>query len=381
MAKIRNLVFVVVSVILLLLPVCHLVITRMPDGAKQSAKSELEGRAYAKFPSVTQSSVLSGQFQGGIERYLSDGIPYREEVLLANASLQRKIIELANVPFSLEAYPTFFGSQVVAIPQYEAVFEIPGVAYPNRAKALRRCAIMINRAARRYPGIRWCVGLADRSRTLAVSPVRNLRSNPADSEFYTKAFYQNLSDDVVSINLFYNDLSKFVNEYYKTDHHWRIEGGVEAYKKICAALGIEPVEYEFKNVYPGPSYGANARMGLIDVYADSINDVVYARSPIEVKVNGNSKEPRILDKSYTPGFAGYEKGGKFTSTYSDYFHANYNLIQITNPLAARDASLLIIGDSFTNCIERLFAEEYREVYVVDPRYINRGEFKGWNAGA
>lgn len=59
---------------------------------------------------------------------------------------------------------------------------------------------------------------------------------------------------------------------------------------------------------------------------------------------------------------------QFTNRYSEFFHADQGLIEITTDDAASNRVLLIVGDSYSNSIERLFAAEYRTVYVVDPRH-------------
>ncbi len=62
-----------------------------------------------------------------------------------------------------------------------------------------------------------------------------------------------------------------------------------------------------------------------------------------------------------------ELNRRFQNVYAEWFHSDHGLIEIENESAETDKTLLIIGESFTNNVERLFAESYRKVYVVDPR--------------
>ncbi|MBR0404365.1 MAG: hypothetical protein IJI68_04050 [Eggerthellaceae bacterium] len=52
--------------------------------------------------------------------------------------------------------------------------------------------------------------------------------------------------------------------------------------------------------------------------------------------------------------------------YASYFHGDEGLLEIQAD--SGKGSLLIVGDSYTNCIDYLFANQYRHVYVIDPRY-------------
>jgi hypothetical protein len=64
----------------------------------------------------------------------------------------------------------------------------------------------------------------------------------------------------------------------------------------------------------------------------------------------------------------YNKTRLLENVYASYFHNDFAVIEITNEQAPSEETLLIIGDSFTNSFERLFAEHYHTVYVIDPRY-------------
>lgn len=86
---------------------------------------------------------------------------------------------------------------------------------------------------------------------------------------------------------------------------------------------------------------------------------------MRVKINGKEQDAAKLDANIKSP-AGYSKSSRYANAYAEIFHTDYGIIEIRNE-EAPDGTLLIIGDSYTNNCERLFAENYRTVYVIDPR--------------
>lgn len=90
----------------------------------QRHRSNLEGRVYERRPQVSVAALADGSFQDSFERYVADGVPWRDVVVLANAAVQRSGISLASGLFGYPAYPTFFGSDYVYVPECDAVLPI-----------------------------------------------------------------------------------------------------------------------------------------------------------------------------------------------------------------------------------------------------------------
>lgn len=58
----------------------------------------------------------------------------------------------------------------------------------------------------------------------------------------------------------------------------------------------------------------------------------------------------------------------FTSRYAECFHTDYGLITLENEESDSRQDLLIVADSYSNCMERFLAVHYRTTYVLDPRH-------------
>ena len=371
MSKVRNIIFVAIIAVCLFSVIGYKVaVAATPLTAPQ--RSTLEGREYQGFPKVSTEAISDGDFQDDFEQYIADLIPRRDTVLLANAALQRKTIELANVPFGYAAYPTFFGSKYVYIPEGQLVYEKPELVSKTAEESLDEKAQKYSRIIDNNADVNWVFYLVDRGATSAANPAHALSANVEDYDYLRTEFLDKLPESCVVVDGAYYDSSEFQNDYFHTDHHWRIQGGMKAYEKISEALGNDSIEFgTVGEVYSGPFWGANARSGLAPVGSgDAVFDVEYDKSEIGVKINGKKHDADSLDAGYSDGFEGYEKEETFTNVYSHYFHGDYGMIEIENTQNKNGKLLLVVADSFSNCIERFFAEGYQYVCVLDPRHFN-----------
>ena len=140
--------------------------------------------------------------------------------------------------------------------------------------------------------------------------------------------------------------------------------------RILSAMSptAHPVVPESIVSYDAPFYGSFSRLGLCKTRRpDAVQDIQYPEANLRVVVDG--QEASIEDLRHRALYDAREwSADPFTLRYEEYFHWNKGLIEIVNDDAESDRILLIVGDSYTNPLERLFAENYRTVYCIDPRY-------------
>ena len=350
-----------------------LVASLLPETVAAPKKSALEGRDYAQFPEMTVKTIAKGSFQSGFESYVADHVPLRNELLLANARVQRDTIRVANLAFGFDAYPTFFGSGYLYCRDYDALVDKPIKRSKNSVEHLEKVASRYSALVERHPDIRWVYYLADRSSTSLASPAHGLVSDAADYAYFREHFLDNLTDKCTVVDGGYVDPDEFFEDHFSTDHHWQIQGAVKAYERISAVFGNTPLDVKgYERVFAGPFWGSYARSGL---YADGdgsyVDDVVYNRSPLKVVVGGKEESESFLDEGFAAdGGASFTLSDPFASAYAQWFHHPEKTIVITND-DVEDGALLIMGDSYTDNLERLFAENYHVVYKVEPR-----NFKG-----
>ena len=337
----------------------------MPD------RSYLEGRAYSPVPTVSAKSVLTGEFQDETEAYMSDHVVLRDSIMLTNAALQRNIIIAANTSFSYKAFPTHFNSDYVVLPEEGIICGGPKKVKTSTDAEMKHAAESWNTLFSSFPNIHWVFYMADRAETATVLSSHDYSSQVKDYDYLNNSLIGHLISEVDVIDGRCKNVEDYKKHYYKTDHHWQIDGAINAYNSIIPVLGFSPASFSDPiEVDTDSFYGASVRSGLCQLdFWDTIRDVYFDMSGLHVKVNGEPIEATTLNKGALDFNVRYEKRHVFENMYASWFHIDYGLIEIENP-SVKQGTLLIIGDSFTNAMERFFTKHYRTVYVLDPRHYD-----------
>ena len=67
----------------------------------------------------------------------------------------------------------------------------------------------------------------------------------------------------------------------------------------------------------------------------------------------------------------YEERLEELDKYTVYLDGNHSLVRVQNPEATGKGKLLVIRDSYANCLGTFLAESYEEVVLVDLRYYKK----------
>ncbi len=150
--------------------------------------------------------------------------------------------------------------------------------------------------------------------------------------------------------------------YYRTDHHWTTDGAYVAFKALAKEwkLDMKKVKLEFHTVSADFEGTLSSKAGL-HTYKD------------EVKIC-------IPEKSESTYFVSYESQGKKTATlferdklnqknhYEVFLGGNYDKV-IISTVADTDNTLLLVKDSYANCLIPMLTPYFSRIVVVDPRYL------------
>ena len=339
-------------------------------------KSDLEQRILGQMPDFHLKDFLSGNFQDYFEAYISDSFPNRNRAIMTNALIQRKTIEIANCIFGFDSYPTYFDSYITYSPKFGILFPTPSKRGTGKYSEsnIDLCSDFFHAIAAAGKDVSWYYLLPDRATITDCSPVMDLVTNPADREYCAEMLKRILPKECKLIDLSYSDTSEYGKYFFKTDHHYQIQGAIDAYNAICQEIGIAPVDFgEIYTAYDGEFYGSSARSGKIDEIADVVQDVRYQSSNLSVTVDGKTKPMKDIDKSFSNDSDSYSKSTRYENVYAAWFHHDYGLIVYENPEAPAEDALLLIGDSFDNSLAKFFAENYRYVYELDHRHYQDGK--------
>ena len=159
-----------------------------------------------------------------------------------------------------------------------------------------------------------------------------------------------------------------IQDYYRTDTHWRQERLLPAAQTLCWALGVSSPRQEDYTVTPveKPFYGVYYGQAALPMQPDTM----YLM------------ESALLDDCRVYDY----ETGRTTSVYDMtkldskdlydvYLSGAKSLLTIENPHAATSRELIVFRDSFGSSMVPLLVNDYAKVTLVDLRYI-RSDYLG-----
>ena len=151
------------------------------------------------------------------------------------------------------------------------------------------------------------------------------------------------------------------NLYYHLDHHWNYEGAYVGYQSLCEALHLTLQSGErlapacVTKDFRGSLY---SKVLLESMTAD---EIWAPTEPEKIQVNYIDKK-ETLNTYYNQSFL--EQKDK----YCYFGSGNQALMVIENPKAEKDEEIIIVKDSFANCLIPFLIAHYKKIHVIDPRY-------------
>lgn len=204
-----------------------------------------------------------------------------------------------------------------------------------------------------------------------------------DKEYYLKANGSNVSEtdfgnlenevkSKLAKNMKYFSISDtlVLDNFYKTDMHWKQEDLGKTVEKIEKELGIKTKKVSYEEQTLGEFYGTYYKdaSNLENIkLAENVkpDELIYlSNKELEnCKVyNGETEEE---EKIYN-----LDRVNETKNKYDLYLSGATALTTITNEDAKTDKKLILFRDSFGSSIAPLLAKDYKEIILVDIRYIN-----------
>lgn len=198
----------------------------------------------------------------------------------------------------------------------------------------------------------------------------------ADSSELLDEFERGLSSRI-SYASFKYDLAGFRKFFFKTDHHWAMQGAYQAYKEIVDLIkkkrpeiseSVEPsdagkvVSADFRGTFSKVAYFMGQK--------DEILDYAFELPPYQILFNGHISLPRNDRELLLSGDKVHDdEQDALANIYGKYFGQDYGYIRYSTGREGR--KLLIFSSSFSNCMEHLFVRHYDEVHVIDLRHFQK----------
>ena len=339
------------NMVFLCLTVCFCFIIGMGSLVNFIAKdrdfSESENRVLASFPKLTLSSIADGTFMKNFETYMSDQFVLRDRMI----SLKSYFDRLSGLR---EENGVYIGDDGFLI-------EKPSKYTAKKAKAMAKS---INSFIKKYPEL---------NKMIAISPNASYiysEKLPLGIELHSQqSELKGIKNRLEGENYTFLNVGKALEKakeksdvFYRTDHHWTTRGAYAVFKSIADKWNLDrsQVKYKFLTV-SGDFEGTLASKTGIHDRKDKIEICLPENSEGSYLVSYESQ-----DKRTTSLFEPSKLQQK--NKYEVFLGGNYDKVVIDTVSQSR-ATLLIIKDSYANCLIPMLTPYFAKIIVADPRYM------------
>lgn len=152
-----------------------------------------------------------------------------------------------------------------------------------------------------------------------------------------------------------------LEDYYRTDSHWRQENLTPVAQALAAAMGVslpdgaDDALHALEGDFCGSFWGKTGESLTPDTLAFLTNDVL----------------DRCTVYDYETGAAAgiYDFDAAADAPYDLFLSGSKSLLRIDDPAAETDRTLIVFRDSFGSSLVPLLTPAYAAIYVVDIRYL------------
>ena len=300
--------------------------------------SEAERRPLKQFPSITAQDVFSGRFMTEFEDYTLDQFPLRDGFRSLKALYSRYAllqqdnngIYMAEGHIAETGYPLDEASVEHALKQFGILQEL-----------------YLQDAANVYAAV-----IPDKGYYLAEESGH--LSMDYDTLF---AMVEDGMPWAAHIDLT-DTLS--LDNYYRTDTHWRQEALLPVAGKLAAAMNISMAQDYTVTALPRPFLGVYYGQAALPVKSETL----YI---LENDILENCRVYDFVTDSYTPVYNLDKLHG--TDPYDVFLSGAQSLLRLENPNAATDKELILFRDSYASSLVPLLVQDYAAVTLIDIRYI------------
>ncbi len=309
-----------------------------------TAYSESERRPLAEKPAFDMESVVSGEFMTGFEEYTVDQFPARDTFRRAKA-----------------LFATYIFGKKDNNGLFVADGHISKIEYPVKPE-------MVDYAEERFDYI-YENYMKDKDVNIYLSIIPDKNYFLAKENGYPAIDYDGFISDFRDRMDYmeYIDVLPMlsIDDYYKTDSHWRQENIQDIAEFIAESMGADAkTEYAINTLdklFEGVYLGQSALPFEADVIKYLTNDILDD-CKVSYFDSGKAEQGDMYNKEKAYGKDPYEM---FLSGISP-------LIEIENPNAKTSKELIVLRDSYASSLVPLLTPGYSKITVVDIRYIQSG---------
>lgn len=312
--------------------------------------SAQEKKVLSSFPEITAEKVVNGDFQKGLDTYLSDYVPGRN--FFVGLSADYELVTGRNGNKGI-----YLGSD--------------GYLFPKPTKDTE----LITTNAGYIKEFAETSDIPVYMTLIPSSGYVNQNKLPLNHEEYIDdklidKFSNALGKDVnfIDVRSVFKEKAESEQLYYKTDHHWTSAGAYECYKLLGDRLGYKPVtEENFEKETVDGFYGTSySKAALWWITPDKL-ELWKNKNQSEKSVSVTISDSDVTKENDSYFFREYfNKDDK----YPVFLDGNHSLVRIRNT-DAKGGKLIIVKDSYAHAIAPFLSQNYSEIIMADLRYYKK----------
>jgi len=289
--------------------------------------STFERRKLAQLPK------LDSDFTQNLDTYITEQFPLRNEFINLNSYINRSILQIND----------YNDVYVIGNTIYD-------INYPINEKSINNFCNKVNYIIQK--------DLQNSNVYFAIIPNKEYF---LEDEKYLKIDYEYLINSM-NIEAQYIDIIQNlkIEDYYRTDIHWKQESLQPVVKKIIEQMGNTYIDFEYNNNKYELFYGASYSKAGVNIAPDELVylENEHTKNAVVKHLEYGEKKVYDLEKVKGPDY------------YDIYLSGASSFIEITNPLSSNNKELIIFRDSFASSLAPLLIPYYNKITLIDLRYIN-----------
>ena len=337
--------FKIITIVLFMVILCGVGLFTVLNGGKKY--SVFEKRDLAKFPKTNVKTITKAKFQAGLDNFLNDHVVFRDQCIYLTTIVDKYMgrSEKGDVYFGKDGY----------------LIEKSIAAKPAKIKEnVKYLSTFVNMAAEGIGSKNVKVVLIPNKENVLTDKMPKYAPISDDNIKMKSQLWNSLKDKKMLVDLT-KDLKKHKDEYiyYKTDHHWTSLGAKYGYEMMMDSLGQKKLQ------------GEKPKVVTDDFLGTTYNKIHYApQKDLITKYNIKTAEEASVeceeDSDITDLY--YEKALKQEDKYEYFMGGNFGVLKIHTG-CTNGKTLVLIKDSFANCIVPFLTNNYENIVMVDPRYL------------
>jgi hypothetical protein len=303
---------------------------------KNKQISTTERRKLAQLPEISVDKIISGDVTEKWEDYVADQF------------IARDLFRTIKSAWSINVFKQKDNNDLFI--KDEAIYKME---YPLNEKNLEKSLDKINHVYEKY--------LQNMDVHYAIIPDKNYY---LENDDHLKIDYEKVKEiaknKLSKINYIdiWDDLK--LEDYYKTDLHWKQENLQKVVKEIQENMNLEKVSgFNYIKKDMGDFYGTY--YGQLGLKLPSDRLYVLTNDILESCTTYNYENKKISKI--------YELGSS-ADKYDIYLSGATPIISVENPNAKIEKELLLFRDSFGSSLAPLLVQNYSKITLIDLRYIS-----------